>query len=226
MFPFYLTTLSLPEVFIMTDADVKTSDIRGLGPDAKEIDEDIILVKAYLNGDIYAFEKLYKKYQSIVFNVVNRMVGSEDAHDLTQEVFLSVIKSLSKFRYESKFSTWLYSIAKNTCLNRIRCRKRLKEDSLDMLIIDQPGFEIADDSVNIENTIEANELKMLVNNVLNEMKPEYKMLIVLRDFQQLSYEEISNIMNINLQTVKSRLHRARLSFKEKFKPFVSIYKVK
>lgn len=209
----------------MSDTDVKTSGATGtISPPAKEADDDAILVRQYLGGDSRAFEMLFKKYQGPIFNIVSRMVNGEDAYDVTQDVFCNALRALHTFRGDSRFSTWLYSIAKNACLNRIRCRGRSRENSLDAMIEDQPYAELADHSADVESTVETRELQQIVNRALATLKPEHRMIITLRDFEQLSYEEIGTILGMSMQTVKSRLHRARLAFKSKFKPYLALYK--
>jgi RNA polymerase sigma-70 factor (ECF subfamily) len=208
----------------MNTTDVKTSGVTGtINPPAKEADSDFILVEQYLKGDNRAFETLFKKYQAPVFNIVNRMVNSEEAYDITQDVFCCVLKALPTFRGESRFSTWLYSIAKNACLNRIRHKRRSREDSLEAILEEHPQAEFADENTDVEETVETHELQQIVNKVLETLPADQRIIITLRDFEQLSYEEIGTITGMSIQTVKSRLHRARQAFKNKFKPYLSLY---
>lgn len=208
----------------MNITDVKTSGVTGtISPPAMESDSDAILVEQYLNGDSYAFEQLFKKYQAPVFSIVNRMVNGEDAYDITQDVFCCVLKALPSFRGEAKFSTWLFTITKNACLNRIRHKGRSREDSLDAMIEEHPQSEFADENTDVEETVETHELQQIVNKVLNTLPADQRMVITLRDFEQLSYEEIGTITGMSIQTVKSRLHRARQAFKNKFKPYIALY---
>jgi RNA polymerase sigma-70 factor (ECF subfamily) len=189
---------------------------------ARQQDMDLELVRQYLGGDSRAFEALFKKYQTPMFNLVNRMVGGEDAYDLTQDVFCNALRAIHTFRGESKFSTWLYSIAKNVCLNRIRSRANKCEESLDGICEDHPRAEIADSAPNPQSIAEMHELQRTVDLVLETLSPDQRLMIVLRDFEQLSYEEIGEITGTSLPNVKSRLHRARMAFKNKFKPFIPL----
>ena len=208
----------------MNNTDVKTSGVTGtINPPAREADSDTILVEQYLNGDTHAFELLFKKYQAPVFNIVNRMVNGEEAYDITQDIFCSVLRALPSFRGEARFSTWLYCIAKNACLNRIRHKGRSKEDSLEAIIEEHPQSEFADENTDVEETVEMHELQQLVNKVLETLPPDQRMIITLRDFEQLSYEEIATVTGMSIPTVKSRLHRARQAFKIKFKPYIALY---
>lgn len=209
----------------MSNTGMSRSGVTGaVAAPCMDVDADAALVRRYLNGDARAFEVLFKKYQTQVFNMVSRMVNGEDAYDLTQDVFCNALKALPNFRGDAKFSTWLYSIARNACLNRIRHRSHVREDSLEGMCEDQPGLEFADDSAGTEEIVETHELQRIVNKVLAALPEEQRLLITLRDFEQLSYEEIAQITNLSLTNVKSRLHRARMAFKCRFKPYLAAIK--
>jgi len=190
---------------------------------AVDMGADVVLVKQYLAGDAHAFELLFRKYETPVFNFISRMVSGEDAYDLTQDVFCCVLRSLHTFRGDSKFSTWLYSIARNICLNRLRRRACVRVDSLDQMCENQPGFDLPSDSPDADRVLETHELQRIINDILSEMNPEQRMIITLRDFEQLSYEEISSIMGLSLANTKSKLHRARMAFKQRFKPYINLW---
>lgn len=186
-----------------------------------EQDPDQALVQKYLSGDDKAFEALYRKYQASIFNIVSRMVRGEDAYDLTQDVFCHVLRAMHTFRGDSKFSTWVYSIARNVCLNRIRRSSIVREESLDSLTEDQCYDDfLPDDSADVERIVETHEIQRIVNSVLATLPSEQRLLIVLRDFEQLSYEEISLVTEMSLSNVKSRLHRARMAFKDRMRPYL------
>jgi len=203
-------------------SDTETSASGAVAAPAMRIDSDAILIRRHLNGDARAFEVLFKKYQTPIFNLVSRMVNSEDAYDLTQDVFCNALRALHKFRGEAKFSTWLYSIARNVCLNHLRRDSLITEESLEGMSEGQPNAELPDLSADVQAIAETRELQRLVNSVLATLPPEQRVLIVLRDFEQLSYEEISQIEGISVSNVKSRLHRARIAFKNKFKPYLKL----
>lgn len=205
----------------MNDAEMSAAGVSAAS--ALQYDTDHELVRQYLAGDSHAFEILFRKYQSPIFNLVNRMVGGEDAYDLTQDVFCNALRAIHSFRGDSKFSTWLYSIAKNVCLNRIRTRSTRREESLDeMYEVVNPGMEIADASPSPQSIAEVHELQDVVDKVLETLTPDQRLMIILRDFEQLSYEEIGDITGASLPNVKSRLHRARLAFKNKFAPYIPL----
>lgn len=197
------------------------SAVGTLAPPAAQ-DMDAMLVRRHLNGDSHAFEILFRKYQSPIFNLVSRMVNGEDAYDLTQDVFFNALRGLPKFRGDSKFSTWLFTIAKNVCLNRLRQSSYGSETSLDEMCEANPHREPSDEGMNVHRIVETYELQRTVNDVLAHLSPDQRLLITLRDFEQLSYEEISDVTGMSLQNVKSRLHRARIAFKNRFKPYLEL----
>jgi RNA polymerase sigma-70 factor, ECF subfamily len=192
--------------------------IAGLRP----VDPDIGTVRQHLAGDKAAFEVLFRKYQNPIFNLVTRMVRGEEAYDLTQEVFIKALKSLPSFRAESKFSTWLYTIARHTCLNHIRHKKVLYEESLEESQDEHPGNEPVDPTMNVSRIAEVRELQQVVDALLATMPAEARLLLILRDFEQLSYDEISEVTELSIVNVKSKIHRARQLFKRKFAPYLSL----
>jgi RNA polymerase sigma-70 factor, ECF subfamily len=188
----------------------------------ERIDPDASLVRAHLTGDEKAFELLFRKYQGPIFNLVTRMVRGEDAYDLTQDVFLKALKALRNFRGESKFSTWLFTIARHTCLNHIRHKNVIVEDSLEESQEDAPGNEPTDKKMNVAKLSEVRELQKVVDDVLATMLPEARMMLILRDFEQLSYDEISQVTQMSIVNVKSKIHRARQVFKKRFAPHMEL----
>lgn len=192
------------------------------------LDPDVALVRQFrATGNPTLFEALFKKYQTPIFHFVYRMVNGEDAYDLTQEVFLKALRALPTFKGDARFSTWLYTIAKNTCLNHIRdSRRQRQSEGYSLNEISEPGEigggpEPSDPKADVETIIERRELQQVVDKVLQELTPEQRLLMTLRDFEQLSYEEICEITDLSLVNVKSKLHRARLAFKAKFRPYLS-----
>jgi RNA polymerase sigma-70 factor (ECF subfamily) len=193
------------------------------------LDPDVALVRQFrATGDPAVFETLFKKYQTPVFNLVYRMVNGEDAYDLTQEAFYRALRALPAFKGDSKFSTWLYTIAKNTCLNHLRDKKgrqQMEDYSLDEPDPSGDGLghpEPIDLAADVARIVEMRDLQRAVDCVLAQLTPEQRLLMTLRDFQQLSYEEICEITELNMANVKSKLHRARLAFKAKFQPYMEL----
>ena len=207
----------------MNNTEISPLRTATLSPPAMDLESDAVLVRRYLSGDTRAFEILFRRYQTPIFNLVSRMVGGEDAHDLTQDVFCNALRALHNFRGEAKFSTWLYSIARNVCLNRLRHTAVIREESLDEMQEGSTASDgLPDPSADVHTIAETRELQQIVGSVLAKLPPEQRLLITLRDFEQLSYEEIGRITEMSLSNVKSRLHRARMAFKDKFKPYLRL----
>jgi RNA polymerase sigma-70 factor (ECF subfamily) len=191
------------------------------------VDPDALLLRRYAaTGDRQAFETLFRKYQGPIFALVHRMVGDEDAYDLTQEVFLRVLRSIETFRAASSFRTWLYTIARNVCYNYCRDQKRKKSYETDNDFNcdgdDQLADNLPDPYLNVERIAEERELQRAAIMVLATLSEEQRMIISLRDFEGMSYEEIGQIMELSVANVKSKLHRARITFKKAFTPYMSL----
>lgn len=192
-------------------------------PMLASIDEDLLLVRRCVDGDTLAFEKLYHKYLRLVYSVVYRMVPTEEAHDLTQEVFVRAFRNIQSFRGESSFRAWLLRIAHNLCCNRLRDLKRQQTESLEEMANREGGGYEPVSNEDLQAQVERGDLQRKVREVLARLPEDYRTVIVLRDFEQLSYEEISQITGITIANVKSRLHRARLAFKRLFEPYYLAY---
>jgi len=169
-------------------------------------------------GDIEAFECLIEGCRKKAFNIALRMSGNyDDASDLTQEAFIRIYKSLRNFREQSSFSTWVYRITMNVCLDELRKRKNRNMVSIDEeLKPDESGCkrQIESDCPTPEELAERNEIRRAVEEAIGNLREEYKTVIVLRDIQGFSYEEISSILKCPEGTVKSRINRARLALKD------------
>ncbi len=181
-------------------------------------------------GDKKAFEAIVLFYQKKVFNIAYRMLGNmEEAKDLAQEVFFSVSESIKNLREELKFDAWLKQITLNHCRNRWKYLKRrhyFNSDSLDDPIETEDGMmeKFTPVSENPDTQPEvAYEKKMvqqLIQKGLLNLKEDQRELIVLRDLQGLSYEEVGKVLNLPDGTIKSRLHRARMDLKEILEKFI------
>lgn len=176
-------------------------------------DKEKCLLSRCKTGDIDAFEQLIENHQKKVFNLALRMIGNhEDASDLAQEVFIKVYKSIRDFKEKASFSTWLYRITTNVCLDEIRKRKNRDLVSLDEDIKfddNEIRRQVGSDEPGPEVLVERAEIRNVIRNAINRMPVEYKTVIVLRDIQGLSYEEIAAILSCPKGTVKSRINRAR-----------------
>lgn len=178
------------------------------------------LIKKAIKGNSLAFEKLIIPYEKKVYNIALRMFKNEaDAYDASQEVFIKIYKNLNKFQFKSAFSTWLHRIAMNTCIDEYRKRKRhidhttsmeqtLKNDA------STPTRQFEDKSMTIDEKLIQKEVVIEVQEAISFLKEEQKLLIIYRDIEGYSYNEIAEILECNLGTVKSRLSRSRQALKD------------
>ncbi|RJX34649.1 MAG: sigma-70 family RNA polymerase sigma factor [Desulfurivibrio sp.] len=183
-----------------------------------ELNTDIQqLVQDFLDGDVQAFNRLVMLFQTKIYNLaLNYVKNQEEAKDLAQDIFITVYRSLPKLREKEKFTSWLYQIAVNHCRNRYKKLSRrgyFNNISLDdeESFLQIPGDEGPEKTLQRQNTIN------LVRSTIDAMAEAEKEIIILRDVQELSYEEISDILQIPLGTVKSKLNRARTSLKDRLK---------
>ena len=190
--------------------------------------EDTVLIRAIQTGDMAAFDELVLKHKDRLFNLVYWFLGDyQDANDCAQETFIKAFKSINRFRFESEFSTWLYRIAINTCKNRIKSSAyRWKKKTVSLEISNgskngNPCSEIVNGSPTPAMALEKKERMMWIQKAVNSLPEEQNQVVVLRDIQGLSYQDISDITGLNLGTVKSRLARGRLELKNKLKPLVN-----
>ena len=175
-------------------------------------EQEAMIVRKVLQGDVNAFEKLVTEYEKAVYAIAQRMTGNpEDAADMTQETFIKAYNSLGSFRGDSKFSVWLYRIANNVCLDFLRSRSR--KPTVFLSVEDDEGEEtqldVADESQTPELLLERGLTRDAVRRGLDTLPPDYRQILLLREIQGLSYEEISSALGIDLGTVKSRIFRAR-----------------
>ena len=169
------------------------------------------LIEAVLRGSVDSFEPLVTEYQKPIYNLALRMTGSaEDAADLTQEVFIKAYKNLSGFRGESKFSVWLYRIAANVCTDFLRSQSRRDSVSLSM-DDDESGaeYEIPDLRLSPEAELDKRLIRESLAEGLESLPPEQRKILLLREIDGLSYEEIAQTLELEAGTVKSRIFRAR-----------------
>jgi len=167
----------------------------------QELDRKIIEKAA--KGDIDCFEEIFKTYSSLVYHVAFRVSGShEDAGDITQNVFLLLHRKLASFRFQSKFTTWVYRIASNQALNHVKSRAGKKYISYDEAF----AGEVSLSAVNIRESLENNEA---IDKLLSYLTPEQRICIILRTVQGLSYAEIAEAVGVDIDVVRSRLRRAR-----------------
>ena len=178
--------------------------------------DDAVLIERSNAGDREAFETLVSRYEKKVYSLALRLTGrSEDAFDLTQDIFMKMFASLSLFRGESAFSTWLYRLSYNVCIDYERKRKRrvitysLEDDTY---FLDP---HLTDDRFSPEVQWENRQLKEEIQKALLELSAEHRMMVLMRDVQGLSYKEIAEVLEIGEGTVKSRIFRAREAMRKK-----------
>jgi len=175
-------------------------------------EQEYLIVQQVLEGDTNAFEELVLEYEKKVYNVALRILGnSEDAADMTQEAFIKAYNSLSGFRGDSKFSVWLTRIVSNLCLDFLRSRNRRPTISLSMEDDDGDDvqLDIADTRQSPELLLERSLTRESVRRGLRSLPEDYREILLLREIQGLSYDEIAAALNIEVGTVKSRIFRGR-----------------
>lgn len=171
---------------------------------------DAVLIQKSKQGDVHSFELLISKYQVFAYNIAWRMLGNEeDAKDATQETLIKVFKGLDKFKENSEFSTWLYTITVNTCRDQLRKRKKVMTLSVDDTEEKVPIQLVAEESADPAVRLEQKEVAGQLLSALGKIPEFQKTAVLLRDVYGFSYEEIGAIENCSVGTVKSRISRGR-----------------
>ena len=179
------------------------------------IGSESILISRAQAGDHEAFEQLFNQYQAQIYNYIYRLMGSaEDANDMTQDTFLKAYLALSKTSQDLRVGAWLYRIATNVCLDELRHRKLIKWQPWETFVAAFHPTQVAKDSperdcINRENSEE-------VQLIFAQMHPKYRMCLILREYHDLSYDEIAEVLNTTRAAVKSLLFRAREEFRQVF----------
>lgn len=193
----------------------------------QESDDDRDVVRQAVKGNREAFDILVEKYYKKIYNLAYRFVGdAEEANDLAQEIFTAAYQNLKKFRGDAKFSTWLFQIATNRGKNRFKYLKRRgyfagrgQQESDDER--DSSQRAIPDYSTNPETLLAGKQIQKIVQDAIDDLDPDHKEIVILRDIEGFSYDEIAQMLNLPEGTTKSRLHRARMVVKEKLKKALS-----
>jgi RNA polymerase sigma-70 factor (ECF subfamily) len=174
---------------------------------------DLNLILSFRAGSEDAFDRLFARYQDYVYNVcLGILAHPDDARDCAQEVFLRVYRKVGEFRAEAAFTTWLYRVTVNVCVGQLRKRPRLAAASLE----DETVREIADDGPAVGAGMERAVDEELVRRVVAQLPEDYRVVLVLRYFQNLSYEEMVQVLGFSMAQVKVKLHRARRAFARKW----------
>jgi RNA polymerase sigma-70 factor (ECF subfamily) len=164
------------------------------------------IIKAIKNGDTNAFSQLVDRYKDLVYTLAIRMLKHrEEAEEVAQDTFIKVFKSLDKFKGDSKFSTWIYRVTYNTCLDNLKKNKKHIND----VAIDEFTHNKLDTIDNALDNIINKERSQLIKNCINQLPEDSSALLTLFYFEELSLDEISKIINVESNTVKVKLHRAR-----------------
>ena len=167
---------------------------------------DHYYIEKTLSGDVNAFSSLVKKYENMVFSISFKMMGNrEEAEDVAQEVFIKSFKSLKNFKGDAKFSTWLYRISYNYCLDTLKKNKRyVRTEEMDKINNDAADFEMSAFEVLVQK-----ERKMILEQALKRLPEDEQVMMTLYYFEELPIKEISTIMNINANNIKVKLYRSR-----------------
>jgi len=168
-------------------------------------------------GDDEAFAQLMRDNEKRIYNLTLRMTGNpEDAMDLAQEAFLNAWRGLKFFKGDSAFSTWVYRLASNACIDHLRRKKRRQDISVPMLVDDEDdsALDIPDERFQPEQELERQELRRTVAAGLEQLSDEHRQVLVMREINGLSYQEIGDILDLEAGTVKSRIARARNSLRK------------
>ncbi len=202
----------IPSAEAVIDACELPASKPAMGPlDALALLRERSLVRRLRRGDERAFADLVRTHQNRVVDLVFRMLGDyEEALDLAQEIFVSVHAALPRFRGDSRLSTWIFRIAKNHCLNRLKyLGRRERGRSTELGEVPESELESQLPSQRPDEALHRDERRELVQRAIAELDEEHRLLVVLRDMEELSYHEIAAITDQPEGTVKSRLHRAR-----------------
>lgn len=181
-------------------------------------------IKKLKRRDEKAFSELVRTHQHRIFNVVFRMLGNvEEARDVSQEVFVTIFRSIDSFRGECRLATWIYRIATNRCRNRMKSLRRRGADrtsELDAVPEQQLSTSTPELIAMPDQLLEAYQLEDAVQQALNVLDDDFREILILRDIEGLSYQEIAEILQLPEGTVKSRLHRARFQLRDRLKPYL------
>ncbi|NQS75452.1 MAG: sigma-70 family RNA polymerase sigma factor [Peptococcaceae bacterium] len=184
------------------------------------MDDTVLLVERAQNNDMAAFEELVRIYQNRVYALcVHLTSNGADAQDIAQEAFIRAYRYLGSFRQQADFGTWLHRITVNVWLNFRRKNKKIMTLSLDEPYVDGDGGELQREMASPKGdplqALEKKEFRGLVRIALDELSPEHRAVLVLREIEDYSYEEIARMLGCSLGTVKSRLSRARRAMRDR-----------
>src|SRR5713226_143769 len=187
--------------------------------------DDTLLVAASKRGNQDAFAELVQRHQRRVFNLVFRMLQQyEEANEVTQETFFAAWQGLSSFRGDARFSTWLYRIAYNCCLKQLEQRKR--DRALQAAMQAEHILDHADRDEHASMVMEVHDYQNLVREHLSMLPAKYRIVLVLKHLQEMTYEEMAEILTMPIGTIKTHLFRARNLLKERLEAFEQEWKTR
>ncbi len=183
-------------------------------------DEELIF--NFQQGDIHAFEEIVRRYKNPLYNFTNRLLGdSIFSEDIVQETFLRVYRNKHRYHQIAKFSTWIYTIASNLAKTELRRRKIRKFFSISSKGADERDYDLPDLSADVEKEIDGVLKNEIILKEINALPAHFRQAVLLRDVQDLSYDEISVILSVPLGTVKSRVNRGRGRLQKKLRFLIS-----
>jgi len=193
------------------------------------MDSDVSLMLEFQKGDISSFEKLVQKHKESIINIIYQFIGERDeAEDLAVEVFLRVYKAAKSYEAKAKFTTWLYKITTNLCLNEIRKKAKLQTISLSKPISAGEEKEeeliekIADAAPSPQQILEKKERNALIRKAIDSLPAKQRMATILQIYEGLSYKEISRILGCSVKSVERRLYWARTNLKDKLSAYLTM----
>jgi RNA polymerase sigma-70 factor, ECF subfamily len=174
------------------------------------------LIERFQKGDVYAFETIVNRYKDPLLNFVYHFLGDRiDAEDVVQETFLRVYRNKHLYRNIAKFSTWIYTIAGNLAKTELRRRKRRRLFSISQMGYDNKDYDVPDTLRTADLVVDGDMKEAFIRKEIDALPVKFKEVVVLRDIDEFSYEEISDILKIPIGTVKSRVNRGRLRLQKR-----------
>lgn len=175
------------------------------------LNDDVI--RKAIRGDLDAFQEIYNEFSKPLYNLVLKMMKHpQEAEDIVQDIFVHLFRKLRQYRFESAFSTWIYRVSVNHCLNVIKQRNRRTEKSRELA-----SESVVMSIVDLDEKLDWSVSKEVVTKTLYELPDHYRMVLLLRYYQEFSYDEIASILGKNLNTIKTWIRRAHQQFEERFK---------
>ena len=193
-----------------------STEFRSVMPDKVQYSDKELILR-FQQGDELAYVELVNRYRDRLMNFVFRFVGSfEEAEDIVQDTFVKLYQKKDYYRPISAFSTWIFTIASNLAKTELRKRKRRKVSYLSQIGIEEKDFDIPVEDTTDEETV-GEYTESQIQDAIQSLQLHFRTALILRDIEELSYEEISKILDVPLGTIKSRINRARLQLQEKLK---------